>query len=301
MFELSQINKSFKSDFWKSDVAALKDLSFTVNKGTLCGFLGANGAGKTTSIKILMKFIKANSGTVKFDEEMGIDFNEIRGNIGFVPERPYFYPHLTGRELLRYMGKLSLLSSSEITNGIETWPDRFSIKHALDKKIHGYSKGMLQRLGFSCALMHDPKLLILDEPLGGLDPLGRQEFKDVMVELNKSGKTVFFSSHIVSDVEEICNEIVVLEHGELLYQGKVDDLIEKNLESNTIIKFKPNSNDCSIKGAKLLSEDVWMVKLEKEKVQSNLKLILDDKSVDLISVQPERPTLERIIYNIREK
>jgi len=228
MFEFKDIKKTFKVDFWDPAFTVLNSLSFKVEEGTMCGFLGVNGAGKTTSLKILLGFIKPDAGIVEFSSKLGVSKSEVFSRIGFMPERPYFYPDLTGREFLKYMGSLSKLNSRLCNENISRWTKELSIDFALNRKIKTYSKGMLQRLGFAVTLLHDPQLIILDEPMSGLDPVGRKEFKDIFKKLNQQGKTVFFSSHIVNDIEEICDHAVVIDKGDLFYSGKLNDLLEKN-------------------------------------------------------------------------
>ncbi len=282
MIKFQKVSKVFKVDFWATPFKALDDLSFHIEEGGLIGFLGANGAGKTTSIKILMNFINKNSGEIIFGNNLGSNKREILSNIGYVPERPYFYPHLTGKEFIYYMGQLSDVSKSLLEARMIKWSERFQIDHALNRKIRAYSKGMLQRVGFVSALIHDPKVLILDEPLSGLDPIGRKEIKDVMLELNKEGKTIFFSSHIVSDVEEICEKIVVIDKGKLIYEGSVEDLIEENMKPDYHIKIKEGH------GFKNYV-------ISNENKDHFLKDILDEGG-EVISVVQKRPTLEEIVY-----
>lgn len=225
MIELEGIGKTFKRDFYSARFDALKDINFTVNDGELVGFLGANGAGKTTSIKIILDFIKADTGRVNYSSRIGGNLRSFIKNLGYLPERPYFHANLTGQEFVEYMAKLHDMKKPHYTAQIQQWSKRLGIDHALDRKLHNYSKGMLQRIGFVACLVHDPTFLILDEPVSGLDPVGRKEIKEVMIELNKQGKTIFFSSHIVSDVEEICNSVIVLDKGSLVYSGNVNQLL----------------------------------------------------------------------------
>jgi ABC-2 type transport system ATP-binding protein len=287
MISFDSVTKTYKTDFWLPSFYALKDVSFSIRPRKLTGFLGANGAGKTTSLKILMDFVRQDSGIIKFDNELGINRKNIFSNIGYLPERPYFYQSLTGREFLNYMAKLQNVESLKIKKQIDHWSNIFNIHHALDRKIKGYSKGMLQRLGMTSTLLHNPKLIILDEPLSGLDPVGRKEIKDVLVELNNLGHTIFFSTHIVSDVEEICHDVIVLEKGECIYSGEVQKLIEQ------------------------AGEEVWEIKYKKEDSLLNLYTNAkdkDEKIVNLIaagasitSLSLKRQSLESVIYNINEE
>lgn len=283
MLEFINVTKAFKSELWKKPFVAIENLSFEVNEGSIVGFLGANGAGKTTSLKVAMDFTRATSGKVNF-KGLGSNKSEIFSKIGFLPERPYFYPHLTGRDFCYYMGKLVDLPKEKINAQIEYWAPQFRIDFALDRAIHTYSKGMLQRIGFLTTLLHDPQLIILDEPLSGVDPIGRKELKDIIVEINKLGKTVFFSSHIVSDVEEICDKVIFLKDGQLLYQGKVDEIINKNIKPVSRIRYFLNNQ---LETRKVANED-------KKKF---LKELLE-KDAEILSVEQDKPTLENIFYNV---
>ncbi|MFZ4713035.1 MAG: ABC transporter ATP-binding protein [Bacteriovoracaceae bacterium] len=289
MIQLDSVKKKFQTDFWAKPFWALDDVSFHVPEGKIVGFLGANGAGKTTSIKIILNFIRPSTGEVKFHHSLGKSREEILSKIGYVPERPYFYPHLTGSEFIHYMGKLNNLKRSEILVQIQRWAPRLKIDFALERKIRTYSKGMLQRLGFLCSLIHNPQLIILDEPVSGLDPIGRKEIKDVILEVNREGKTIFFSSHIVPDVEEICHSVIFLEKGKLVYQGSIDKLIHDNIKSTYEISYK-NANQDLIQ--KIKCEAV-------EKEASLTDLISQNK--EILSLSQEKLSLEEIIYKVKTK
>jgi ABC-2 type transport system ATP-binding protein len=298
MLNFDNVTKSFREDFWKKPKEVVKQLSFSVSEGSLCGFLGANGAGKTTSIKATLGFIQIDSGNISFNPKMGRGAEEIRSNLGYFPEAPYFYPHMTGKEFCEYLGRLQSVSTSLIRERMITWGDRLSISFAFDRKIRSYSKGMLQRLGFVSTLIHNPKFIILDEPLSGLDPLGRREFKDIMIDLNKSGVTIFFSSHIVGDVEEICDSLVVIRQGELFYSGPMEALINNQTSKNYRVAFSSDSEPMQmgdyIKVYNKLS-NTYQALIPVDKKEVFLK-DLYEKSGDLQELVLERLSLEEIIY-----
>ena len=285
MIEFNGITKKFQNNFWDKEFLAVDGVSFKIEAGDLVGFLGANGAGKTTLIKILMDFSRQTSGEVTFDKMMGNSLNEIKSSIGYLPERPYLYPHLTGREFLEYVGSVNSISSSELEGLIIYWTEKMQIAHALNKRTKEYSKGMLQRLGFVSCLIHNPKLLVLDEPLSGLDPMGRRDFKKILVELNKSGVTIFFSSHIVSDVEEICNKVIFIEKGKLVYEGNLDSLLMKHANDLYTVKTLENGK---VETAHLTSEE-----------KNNYLESMLAKKIEVIEIEKEKITLEEIIYKIK--
>ena len=286
MITFEKISKKFKNNFWEKEHYALSDVSFSIHKGDLVGFLGANGAGKTTLIKCLMDFSKQTSGEIIFDSSLGNTNVLIRSKIGYLPERAYLYQHLTGREFLTYTGKLNGLNNELLKARIEKWTERLTISHALDRQIKGYSKGMQQRLGFVSAIFHEPDFLVLDEPLSGLDPMGRKDFKSILSELNKQGVTIFFSSHIVADVEQICNKVVFIEKGKLIYEGSIDELIHKNSNDYYTISYMEN-------------DKLAVVKIrETEKNQYLSDLI--KANINIIEVEKDKLTLEEIIYKIKQ-
>lgn len=303
MIEFCKVNKSFRGDFWKKKKEVLKNLSFKVEPGSLCGFLGANGAGKTTSIKGLLGFISFDSGAVNFDSSMGEDSNSIKSNIGYFPERPYFYPGMSGNDFCFYMGGLQGLSGDDLKSQIHIWSERLNIAHALDQKIRSYSKGMLQRLGFVTCLIHRPRFVVLDEPLSGLDPLGRKEFKDILRELNNDGVTIFFSSHIVADVEEISDSLVVIKDGTTFFSGNKSELIGSQTGKSVRVAFRSDSSSRVLEkydSCKVLNREGDLTRVLipfQQKDQFLEGLFTANCSIE--DLQVERQTLEEIIYNSR--
>lgn len=286
MINFLHITKKFQANFWEKPVLAVDDVSFSLEKGDLVGFLGANGAGKTTLIKILMDFSRQDSGQVVFDKSLGNNQLEIKSKIGYLPERAYLYPHLTGREFLEYICELSSIPVDTRNNAIELTSSKLGINHALDRLIKTYSKGMQQRLGFVSSLLHRPEILILDEPLSGLDPLGRREFKSILKELNQEGVTIFFSSHVVADVEEICNKVIFIEKGKLVHQGSIDELIIKH------------SND--LYNIKHLSQNKINITQVHENEKNDKILSLLNNGEQILEIEKEKPNLEEIIYKIKK-
>lgn len=282
MIEVKSLKKVFDSDILKKKFTALEDVSFSLKPGEIVGFLGANGAGKTTLLKIVMGFIPASGGSFSFSSDLGAEPFE---KIGFLPERPYFYPHLTGRELCHYLGSLSGLNQIQIEEKLPKLADMFHMDHALDRKTKNYSKGMLQRIGFMATLLHEPKFIILDEPLSGLDPIGRKELKDIIKNLRSQGKTVFFSSHIVSDVEEICDSVIFLKNGKIQYEGSVDRILKDNIKPNVEIQYYEDERLVS----KVLSF---------EQKDQFIKEVVNNGNT-LIKVESIKPSLEEIFYNLR--
>lgn len=301
MLEFCDVIKSFQEDFWKPKKVILDELNFTVQEGSLCGFLGANGAGKTTSIKSMLGFISIDSGKISFDSSMGKTFNEIKSHIGYFPEHPYFYPFMTGREFCHYLGKLQQVNTKTINENMVLWSRELNIEFALDQKIKTYSKGMLQRLGFVTALIHSPRFVILDEPLSGLDPLGRKEFKDVLVGLNKKGVTVFFSSHIVSDVEEICDSLVVIKDGKTFFNGPKKQLLGQDITNDYRVGFKKTVNNIealkSFDSVKVLRDDEDEIVLNISDVEKDKLIeIMIKEGASLSLLEMEKPTLEEVVY-----
>jgi ABC-2 type transport system ATP-binding protein len=222
--EILGLEKTYQVGFLrKVDRVALKPLQLAVEEGEVYGYLGPNGAGKTTTLKLLMGLIFPSGGTAKI---LGRDFRdpEVKSQIGFLPEQPYFYDYLTAEELLAYYAQLSGVPAGEIPGRITRVLERVGMGANAKVQLRKFSKGMLQRIGIAQAIIHDPKLVFLDEPMSGLDPMGRLEVRDLIASLKDEGKTVFFSTHILSDAETLCDRVAVLNQGELRAVGVVADL-----------------------------------------------------------------------------
>lgn len=293
MIVAENLKKSFKTGVLAKTFYALDDVSFEVKKSVATGFLGANGAGKTTFIKILFNFIYADSGRALFSSDLGKNKAEVLKKVGYLPERPYFYGDLSGEEFLLYLGGLSGLRRSEVKARIPKLAALLKVDHALKRKISSYSKGMLQRIGFLSAILHDPHLLILDEPMAGLDPLGRSEFKNLFLELGKQGKTLFFSSHIVSDIEEICQNLVVLQKGKLLFSGEMKTLMERHFYEHYLLKANVEIDFLKDQ----LSDGYY--KIRKQDKADVLNRLYTEK-IEIDYLVPDTPSLEKVVYQLEK-
>ncbi len=229
ILRFQDVEKSLPFGFWLRQKQVLKGVSLTVQQGEIYGFLGPNGAGKTTSIKCLLGLLHPDAGSVELFDRQGPTL-AARRRIGYLPERPYFYPHLKGRELLEYFGRLFGMRGPELRAKCDDLLALVGLPDDGDKLTGQYSKGMLQRLGVAQALINDPDLLILDEPMSGLDPIGRREVKDLIMAAKERGATVFFSSHILSDAEALCDRVCMLVDGKLHMEATLDDLLEEKVE-----------------------------------------------------------------------
>jgi ABC-2 type transport system ATP-binding protein len=229
------LSKDYAVGFWKKrSVPALKPLNLEVEAGETFGFLGPNGAGKTTTLKLLMGIIFPSAGTAQI---LGRDFHdpEIKRKIGFLPEQPYFYDYLSAPELLDYYGQLSGMSAEARKQRIPELLARVGLADSGKKQLRKFSKGMLQRVGIAQAIIHDPEVLFLDEPMSGLDPLGRHEIRELIQGLKDAGKTIFFSTHILSDAEALCDRVAVIHKGELRGVGVVNDLRSQTAGRSEVI------------------------------------------------------------------
>ena len=236
VIDVRDLQKTYRSPFSRRRVRALDGISFSVNEGEIFGFLGPNGAGKTTTIRILMGLIASSGGSASiFDEP--IPSRRARNRLGFLPEAPYFYDYLTVGELLDLAGRLFGLSRRARRERADELIATVGLEHARRTPVKKYSKGMLQRAGIAQALISDPDLVVLDEPMSGLDPVGRKEVRDIILSLRDRGKTVFFSSHILADVETICDRVAIVVGGEIHDVGRLSDLVEdKSLGTDVVLR-----------------------------------------------------------------
>src|SRR5437879_4288651 len=224
--EIIGLEKTYTVGFWrKKPECALRPLHLSVEEGEIFGFLGPNGAGKTTTLKLLMRLVYPSAGTARI-LGMELDDPRMRAQIGFLPEQPYFYDYLTARELLDYYGRLSGVPGKERSRKVKVDEvlNLVGLPDAGGVQLRKFSKGMLERVGIAHAILHDPKVVFLDEPMSGLDPMGRREVRDLIEQLKREGKTVFFSTHILSDAEALCDRVAIIHLGELRGVGAVAEL-----------------------------------------------------------------------------
>ena len=225
--EILGLQKTYLTGFWrKRPKIALHPLDLTVPDGEVFGFLGPNGAGKTTTLKLLMGLTSPTAGSARI---LGRDWRDprVKEQIGFLPEQPYFYDYLTAAELLHYYAQLSAVPAGDRARRVQASLERVGLSGQGRLQLRKFSKGMLQRVGVAQAILHDPKLVFLDEPMSGLDPIGRREVRDLIQSLKDAGKTVFFSTHILSDAEALCDRVAVIHGGHVRGVGVVQDLLSR--------------------------------------------------------------------------
>lgn len=292
------LSKRFALGFFRKKVQAVKDVSFSVEKGEIFGLLGPNGAGKTTTLKILMGLVKPSSGEAKLFGRPPSE-RQPRQHLGYLPESPYFYDYLSGHEFLVLAGQLCGLSKKESKARANKLIDRVGLSHAATRSMRRYSKGMLQRVGIAQALINEPKLVVLDEPLTGLDPIGRKELRELIAELRSEGRTVLFSSHIMTDVELLADRVTIIAQGKTVATGKLEELVDSKVINIEVVLTK-----YSDALTKRLSAD----KIQNERVGDKLRLIIHDEEklnpiIDLIrkekgeilSITPRKESLEDVV------
>ncbi len=301
--EITNLTKDYEVGFFKKKkVRALDDLSLQVEKGEIFGFLGANGAGKTTTIKLLMRLMFPTSGTARI---LGEDIASVKMHhcIGYCPENPYFYDYLTARELLDYFAELFSISKAERKPRIENLLRRVGLDEKdWNKQLRKFSKGMMQRVGLAQALVNNPEIVFLDEPMSGLDPVGRREIREMIAELRDKGTTVFMSTHILSDIEALCDRVAILRNGKLAATGKLDELLSQSGEAQV---FEINLTNISaevlamailnLSGATVsATAHGARVKIEDENQVEEVLATAHQSGGKLVSIQPVRQSLEEL-------
>jgi ABC-2 type transport system ATP-binding protein len=299
--KIEGLGKIFRVGFWGRKFEAVKNIDFEVGAGELFGFLGPNGAGKTTTIKMIMGLLYPTRGQAWILGKSASDV-AIRARVGYLPESPYFYDHLQGAEFLDFYGRLFAIPAKKRRKKIGELLELVGIARAADLPLRKYSKGMLQRIGLAQALINDPELVVLDEPMTGLDPVGRREIRDIILKLKQEGKTVFFSTHILPDVEMICDRIAILNQGRLVNIGALGSLLSPRVKYYEI-------SFSGLAGEKLKELSAWTsdvlqdgalirARVEKEEDKDRIvSWVLKEKGrVD--SVFPHRESLEE--YFLRQ-
>jgi ABC-2 type transport system ATP-binding protein len=301
--EIRGLAKDYPVGFWKNTLRpALKPLELTVESGEAFGFLGPNGAGKTTTLKLLMGIIFPSAGSANILGQHFLD-PEVKKRIGFLPEQPYFYDYLSAPELLDYYAGLSGVAAAERKKRAGAVLERVGLGDVGNKQLRKFSKGMLQRVGIAQAIIHDPEVVFLDEPMSGLDPLGRHEVRGLIQGLKDEGKTIFFSTHILSDAEALCDRVAVVHKGELRGVGVVNDL-RSNVANKTEVIWEGAQALAAVTG--LLSESHVTGESVRATVGSgDLDQLLEklrQQRGRLVSVTPLHGTLEDyFLAQTREK
>lgn len=303
VIEIENLSKDYEVGFWKKrKVRALDGLNLTVEGGQIFGFLGGNGAGKTTTIKILMSLIFPTEGSAKILGE-DISSTKMRARIGYCPENPYFYDYLTARELLNYFGELFGFDAAQRKRKTEELLTKVGLEEKdWNKQLRKFSKGMLQRVGLAQSLVNEPEIVFLDEPMSGLDPIGRREIRELIAGLRESGTTVFMSTHILSDIEALCDNVAILRKGRLAATGNLHDLLTQSGETRHFEIVVKNVSAKALTGG---IEKIGGASLSARANGANIT-VLEEKNIDeviklarenggsLVSIQPVRQSLEEL-------
>lgn len=310
IIEIENLTKDYETGFWKKKkTRALDDLTLSVESGQIFGFLGGNGAGKTTTIKILMRLLFPTAGTARILERDISDF-KMHARIGYCPENPYFYDYLTARELMNYFGEL--FGFDPATRKRKT--AELLTKVGLDEKdwnkqLRKFSKGMLQRVALAQSLINEPEIVFLDEPMSGLDPIGRREVRELIAGLRAGGTTVFMSTHILSDIEALCDNVAILRNGKLAATGNLDELLT---QSGEIRVFEINvkgvaaedlaSEIAQIAGASINPKPNGAnIQISEEKDIEKILEIVRNAGGKLVSIQPVKQSLEELFVKETKK
>ena len=297
IIEIDDLTKDYEVGFWrKRKVRALDGLSLSVEPHQIFGFLGANGAGKTTTLKLLMRLIFPTSGSARI---LGHDISNVsmHTRIGYLPENPYFYDYLTAREFLIYSGELFGLDKATRTARAEQLLTRVNLdRKSWDRQLRKFSKGMLQRVGLAQALVNDPEIVFLDEPMSGLDPVGRREVRDLIAALRSEGKTVFMCSHILSDIEVLCDSVAILKGGKTARSGSLEELRAQETSVIEILAAGPDTTALQqilSNSARVTSTPSGIrIEVGDERQVDEVLSALRQLNGKLISVQPVRQSLE---------
>ena len=232
---IQNLTKDFAVGMRGKKLRAVDDLCLEVGDNEIFGLLGPNGSGKSTTIKIILGLLEASKGTCEIYGRPS-KLVDARRSVGFLPEAPYFYRYLTGRELVRYYARICMVSRVKIDSAVDSVIKLVGMTEAADRRVGTYSKGMLQRIGLAQSLVHDPQLVILDEPTAGVDPLGSTAIAEIVRELKRRGKTVLLSSHLLAQIEGLCDRVAILHRGKLVREGRIDDLVEEKDAESLVVQ-----------------------------------------------------------------
>jgi ABC-2 type transport system ATP-binding protein len=297
VLEVQGLQKVFHIGFFRKRVEAVKGTSFRVHKGEIFGLLGPNGAGKTTTIKAILRLIFPTEGEIRLFGRSADD-REAAMRVGYMPENPYIYQYLKPLEFLDLCGRLVGLPKAERLARSEEMIDKVGLRQAVDRPIGKFSKGMMQRIGLAQALLHDPELLVLDEPMSGLDPIGRKEVRDLLLEQRERGKTLLFTSHILSDVELLCDRVVIMQQGRITSEGQVHDLLEtagRRVEIRLSGASKALQDSLRSRGTILDGGGGHVtLRVEGQKAVDEVIRISNAAGARLDAMIPERETLEKL-------
>ena len=297
------IVKDFRPGLGLKRRRVLHGISFAVREGEIFGFVGPNGAGKTTTLKVLMGLIRPTAGAATI---LGHDVGEtsFRRHVGFLPENPYFYDFLTGREILGFYARLSGVPRSRLPSRVDALLAWVGLTPAADVRLRTYSKGMLQRIGIAQALVHDPSVVFLDEPMSGLDPIGRKEVRDLILRLRSEGKTVFMNTHILSDVEMVCDRVAIIVRGRIRFEGATHDFLAGGEpEADVVLAgLSPEAATSLEEGfqARLRGVDDRIELRVAEKLVNPMLRAAIATGAEVVSVTPHRMSLESIFLSAVE-
>ena len=233
--EIRNLVKEFKTSFRRKPLRAVDDVSIRIMPGEVYGLIGPNGSGKSTTMKALLGLVAPSSGQCSIYGRDSLKVDS-RDEVGFLPENPYFYKHLSGAETLRFYGKLCGLGGRKLEDRVGELLALVDLEGARDRRLGGYSKGMLQRIGLAQALVQEPRLVILDEPTAGVDPLGSRQIRDLILKLRERGITVFLCSHLLEQVQEVCDRVGIIFRGKMVREGKLEDLIAIEDQSEIVLR-----------------------------------------------------------------
>ncbi|HTY62372.1 MAG TPA: ABC transporter ATP-binding protein [Acidobacteriota bacterium] len=300
--EIENLTKDFSIGFWKKHpVRALDNLCLEVHEGEIFGFLGPNGAGKSTTIKLLMHLLHPTSGTARI---LGrpVDSVSMHKSIGYLPENPYFYDYLTPKELLTYIGRLFGLHRPALSKKVDALIEDVGLERAGNLQLRKFSKGMVQRIGIAQALINDPEIVFLDEPMSGLDPLGRMDVRRIITSLKARGVTVFFSSHILPDVEALCDRVAILNRGRLQEQGALEEILKVRIEGHDVILSGWTEQHLSdirqfCDEVRPMGDRLQLRVNDPQKMEGLLSFVFSNK-LELISLNPIRPSLEEYFQSL---